>query len=234
MTTSSSGPVTHVTAPMQQHMLFLFFPLKKGALAQALGSIGGLTGSGTTAADSESAAPGAGSDDRAATGVHFAMFTGLPADTKPDFPVPSFQTAPGKDLLVILSIYDADFSPYIAAFTSQKPIADALDGVLGLMDETGIVEPTDPTSAAWILANKGVFKNPNAFVDLLMRYNYSDPTIPATTGAGVSPVQNPKLLLQATFPGLTVGQILQTGDLGGAYPYPPVPISYDPSAPPTK
>jgi hypothetical protein len=218
---------------MQQHMLFLFFPLKKGALAQAMGAIGGVTASAKAAADS-TADTGADTDERAATGVHFAMFTGLPADMKPDFPVPCFQTAPGKDLLIIQSIYDADFTPYIAAFTSHESVAQALDGVLSLMDETGIVEPSDPTSAAWILANKGVFKNPNAFVDLLMRYNYSDPTIPATTGAGVSPVQNPKLVLLATFPGLTVGQILQTGDLGATYPYPPVPIQYDSSAPPMK
>jgi hypothetical protein len=135
-----------------------------------------------------------------------------------------------KTCLLSKSIYDADFGPYISAFTSQLQIATALNLVLSLLDESGIVDPTDPTSAAYILANGGVYKNSNAFIQLLMRYNFSDPTIPGATSAGINPVQNPKFTLVSTFPGLTVGMMLQ--NFGEQYPFPPVPITFDPSTPP--
>ena len=74
------------------------------------------------------------------------------------------------------------------------------------MDETGIVEDEDPTSAKNILANDGVVNNPAEFYCLLMRYNFADPTIPAV--AAVPTGAKYKYLLNHTFPGLTIEKIL--------------------------
>ncbi|HEY0782804.1 MAG TPA: hypothetical protein VGE98_10135, partial [Thermoanaerobaculia bacterium] len=177
----------------------------------------------------------AGADPRALTGVHFFMFYGLAADTQPvpALPVPTFQTAAGKDLLVGLSLYDANFGPYIDAFTSQPPIAAALDALLTTLDESGIVEPTNKTSAAFILKRGGVAKNSSAFRTLLMRYNFGDPTIPAAAKFPVNTPPQPKYLLGATFPGLTVGSILQSyPNAQELWPWPPVAITFEPAAKP--
>ena len=214
-------------------MLFLFFPLKKGALGGALKSAHELTNTPRT----EAAVVGGGVDPRVATGVHFFMFYGLPADTAPNppLPVPSFTTAPGKDLLVVVSIYDRDFSPYISAFTSNPTIAAGLDGILHLMDETGIISPTDPTSAAFIEAHGGVAKNNAGFLSLLMRYNFADPTIPAANKFPVNTPHNAKYLLGATFPGLTVASILQNYPAAETlWPLPAPEITFAASAPPVQ
>jgi hypothetical protein len=163
------------------------------------------------------------------------MFYPLPADTTPvpALPVPSFQTAKGKDLLVVLSIYDADFGPYISAFTSNPAIAAGLDLILSLMDESGIVQPTDPTSAAFILKHGGVAKNNTAFFKLLMRYNFADPTIPGAAKLPPNTPANPKYQFGATFPGLTIGSILQNyPDAPQLWPLPPVDITFAKSTPP--
>ena len=154
----AAAPIISLAPPAEQHMLFLFFPLKKGSLSQALEGAQTSFGAQPTLASSQAESAADGIDPRVQTGVHFFMFYGLPADAtpRPPLPVPSFQTSPGKDLIVVISIYDADFGPYISAFTSQPPIATGLDKVLFLMDELGLVEPSDPSSAAFILAHGGV------------------------------------------------------------------------------
>lgn len=231
----ATAPITSLAAPSEQHMLFLFFPLKKGTLPQALERAQASFGAPLVPAASESVAGGV--DPRAQTGVHFFMFYGLPAGTTPQpaLPVPSFQTAPGKDLLVVMSLYDADFGPYISSFTSLPPIAQGLNGILTLMDESGIVEPSDPSSAAFILAHGGVAKNNASFLKLLMRYNFSDPTVPAANVFPVNTPAHPKFLLGATFPGLTVGWILQNyPQAGSLWPLPAPAIQFAPSAPPVK
>lgn len=231
----AATPMTSLAAPAEQHMLFLFFPLKKGSLPQALEGARTSFGAQPTLASCQAESAADGIDPRVQTGVHFFMFYGLPADTtpQPSLPVPSFQTSPGKDLLVVISLYDADFGPYISAFTSQPPIAQGLDTILSLMDESGLVEPSDPSSAAFILAHGGVAKNNSSFLTLLMRYNFADPTIP---GANVFPVNtpaSPKYLLGATFPGLTVGAILQNyPQAESLWPLPAPAIQFSPSTPP--
>ncbi len=233
----ATSPITSLATPAEQHMLFLFFPLKKGSLSPALEGARSSFGAQPTLAASQPESAADGVDPRAQTGVHFFMFYGLPADTapQPSLPVPSFQTSPGKDLLVVISLYDADFGPYISAFTTQPPIAKGLDTILSLMDESGLVEPSDPSSAAFILAHGGVAKNSSSFLTLLMRYNFADPTIP---GANVFPVNTPakpKYLLGATFPGLTVGNILQNyPQAGSLWPLPARAIQFAPSTPPAK
>lgn len=228
---STVAPINSVTATNEQHMLFLFFPLTKGTLpksitaAQNVFSVLGPNKKGATA----------GPDPRVSTGVHFFMFYPLPADTtpKPDLPVPSFQTAKGKDLLVVVSIYDADFGPYISAFTSNPSIAAGLNTILGLMDESGIVEPTDPTSAKFILKHGGVARDTTAFYKLLMRYNFADPTIPGAAKFPVNTPPKPKYLFGATFPGLTIGSILQNyPDAPQLWPVTPVDITFEKSAAP--
>lgn len=232
MTTDSTGPITSLIAAQQQHMLFLFFPLKKGTLASALGSAQEVT----TAAHRDAALVD-GVDPRVATGVHYFMFYGLPADKAPTpkLPVPSFQTAPGKDLLVVLSIYDRDFAPYISAFTTNPTIALGLNGVLSAMDESGLISPTDTSSAAFILANGGVAANNAGFLKLLMRYNFADPAIPAANVFPVNTPKKPKYVLGATFPGLTVQRILENyPDAETLWPLPAPKITFAPSAPPMK
>jgi hypothetical protein len=225
---STVGPITAVAAPQEQHMLFLFFPLQKGTVKKSVSAAQNIFGVPAT-----KKAATAGPDPRVATGVHFFMFYGLPADTTPSLKVPSFQTAKGKDLLVVISIYDADFGPYISAFTSNKTIAQGLDLILSLMDESGIVQPTDPTSAAFILKHGGVAQNNTAFFKLLMRYNFADPTIPGAAKLPPNTPANPKYQFGATFPGLTIGSILQNYPNATAlWPLPPADITFAPSTPP--
>ncbi|HEY0140913.1 MAG TPA: hypothetical protein VGF48_08455 [Thermoanaerobaculia bacterium] len=221
MTETSVAPITTLQPSEQQHMLLLFLPVQKGIAAALSQNTNALL-----------SAAGSGTDLRAATGVHFFMFHGVSDGGASSLPVPTFQSAAGKDLFVVMSIYDAPFTPYISAFTSNAAIANGLNLVLQAMDETNIVPPTDPTSAAYILAHGGVFKNSANFISLLMRYNFADPAIPAATGAGeiVNPQPNPKYFLGATFPGLTAGAILQSYPSAGAlWPQPAVPITYVPT-----
>lgn len=228
MAEDTIAPITNLAAGQEQHMLFLFFPLKKGTVHPATESVQNLV------AGSGEGTPG-GVDPRVLTGVHYFMFYGLPADTTPTpaLPVPSFTTAKDKDLLVVLSIYDRDFAPYISAFTSNPQIAAGLNGILEVMDESGCIDPSDPTSAVSILKNGGVAKNAPAFFDLLMRYNFADPTIPAANNFPVNTSANPKYLLGATFPGLSVGWILQNyPDAPSLWPLPAPKITFAPSAPP--
>jgi len=228
-------PVTKVAAPDEQHLLFLGLPIVFKPNSDPAAAVMGLLGGGSPS-----------SDPRAATGVHFFMtyllLAGLPQPVPPPFPL--FQLPPvnpdtnePRHLLVVMSIYDADFGPYIGAFTRDPGFAAQLDKLLAVLDETGFIDPSDPTSAAGILANGGTFQNPDAFVQLLMRYNWADPTLPASIlGSTVNPPPNPKYVLGATFPGLTIARLLNTttGYPGASqlWPYPAVPIEYAPSTRP--
>jgi hypothetical protein len=216
-----ASPITSIPAAEEQHMLLLFLPLKKKTNEKV-----------TKAIETLNAEVKAGNDLRAATGVHFFMIYHLADGKTPHLPVTSFQTMPGKDMLVVLSIYDADFAPYIASFVTNPIIAMGLNGIVNAMDETGIMDPEDPTSAAFIGVNGGVAANPDAFNCLLMRYNFGDPTVPAA--AKIPAGSNYKYVLSATFPGLTVGKILQNyPDATTLWPSNPVDIKYEPSVPPS-
>ena len=46
------------------------------------------------------------------------------------------------------------------------PVASGLDGLLSILDETGITIADPATSAAQILADGGVFQNSEAFIAL--------------------------------------------------------------------
>ncbi|MEB0260315.1 MULTISPECIES: hypothetical protein [unclassified Mucilaginibacter] len=215
-------PIKSIPAAEEQHMLLLFLPLKKKTnetVAKAVATL--------------NAEAKAGNDLRAATGVHYFMIYHLADGQKPlpALPVTSFQTMPGKDMLVVLSIYDADFAPYIASFVTNPVIAFGLNAIVNAMDETGIMDPEDPRSAAYIKDNGGVAANPDAFNCLLMRYNFGDPTVPAA--AKIPANSNYKYVLSATFPGLTVGKILQNYPNAEAlWPSTAVDIQYEPSTPP--
>ncbi len=214
--TPAINPITVLAAAQEQHLLLLFVPVKAGF--------------GPAAAQNPQSTLSGLSDMRVAGGVHFAMLYGLKNGADKTLPVPTFQTAPGKDLLVAMAIYDRPFSPYISAFTSQPDVAKVIDALLGALDESGIVPPTDPTSAAFILAHGGVAQQTPAFIQLLMRYNFGDPLLPAATSpAGmVDPPKNPRYTLNATFPGLTVGRIMQNyPGAGSLWPFPPVKINYE-------
>jgi hypothetical protein len=194
-----ASPITKISAAEQQHLLFLFLPIKAKKLAHALESVDNLQ-------KAIKALPADGPDLRAATGVHFFIFYSLANGKTPGLPVPSFQTMPGKDLLVVQSIYDADFAPYISSFVTNPFIAAGLNQILESMDESDIpgVDPNGPTSANFILANGKVEKNPDAFNCLLMRYNFGDPTLAASSNA-----PGAKYTFGTNFPGLTIGKILK-------------------------
>lgn len=233
-------PITRLSAPEEQHLLLLFLPLRSGTPSSTvLPSLRTLF-SGRPPVESMD-----GPDPRYATGVHFYMIYALEAgettSAPPPFtafqlPPPNPETNAPRNLAVVLSIYDADFAPYIAAFTTDPAIAANLDAtLLHNLDETGFVSPDDPTSAAWILANGGTFNNQEAFLSLLMRYNWADPTIPAATSASAVANPNPawKYFLGATFPGQTTASLLdQYPNAAQLWPNPSVTIEYAPSAPP--
>src|SRR4051812_43135468 len=103
-----STHVTAVAAADQQHLLLLFIPLKKGKLAEA-------TAAAQELQQQHAATP---PDIRAATGVHYFMICPIADGAKSTIPVTSFQTMPGKDMLLVMSLYDADFAPYISAFVT--------------------------------------------------------------------------------------------------------------------
>lgn len=233
-------PITRLSAPEEQHLLLLFLPLRSGTPSSTvLPSLRTLF-SGRAPVESMD-----GPDPRYATGVHFYMVYALEAgettSAPPPFtafqlPPPNPETNAPRNLAVVLSIYDADFAPYIQAFTTDPTIAANLDAtLLQNLDETGFVSPDDPTSAAWILANGGTFNNQDAFLALLMRYNWADPTIPAATTASAVAHPNPawKYFLGATFPGQTTASLLDNyPNAAQLWPNPGVTIDYAPSAPP--
>jgi hypothetical protein len=241
--TTDNVPITSLATPAEQHMLFLFFPLKEGTLKKAVEHAqAAFAAPPAPAANGVKGAGEDGPDPRVVTGVHFFMFYGLPANTlpQPALPVPSFQTAKDKDLLVVVSIYDGDFFDYIQSFTTNPPIAFGLNGIVSQMDETDIVSPEDPTSAHSILKDwnpvkrtGGVATHTDDFVKLLMRYNFADPTVPAANVFPVNTPDHPKYLLGATFPGLTVGWILQNyPQANELWPLPAPKIVFQPSARP--
>jgi hypothetical protein len=235
MSTQSVLPITKISPDKEQHMLLLFLPIKPAKKPEA------------EFHKLFAAAPPAPApvDNRGLTGVHFFMIYRMSAGEQSRIVVPTFTVAPPgangkKDLLVVLSIYDADFEPYIHAFLTDPVIVFALDGIVDSMDESGIVPDTDTSSAVYIKANKGVANNADGFYKLLMRYNFADPTVPAIGPGGVANVPKPQwpYVLAATFPGLTVGMMLkpitgypnamQLWPTPGAAPA----IFYDPSKPP--
>ena len=200
---------TSTPADKRQHMLLLFLPLKKNAFAELA---------------EERGTNNKPLDLRATTGVHFAMFHYVPEGAPSFLPVPTFQSAPGKDLLVALALYDADFEPYISAFTVHPEVARELDLLLSALDETGIVADDDPTSAASILARGGVGQNNEQFIQLLLRYNFGDPNLSGAAGdALILPAGSQRYSFHATFPGLTVGDVIANyPNADKLWPWPPV------------
>jgi hypothetical protein len=234
----TTAPITSLIPAQEQHMLLLFMPLRSGTAQPAIESATRVFGT-----------AGQSTDSRPSTGVHFSMSYHMPAGAPSPIVVPTFQAAPGvsgkaKDLLVVLSIYDADFGPYIGSFFDDPAFVKGLNLLLQSLDEDGLVALDDPTSAAYILAHGGVKENAEPFYQLLMRYNFADPTIPAIGPGGMAnPLPAPRYTLGATFPGLTVGKILDatTGypEAGSLWPSPegtppPPPITYEPSTWPTR
>lgn len=204
----------------QQHMLLLFLPLKDNSADKVQHALTTLK---------QATAPV--NDIRASTGVHFSMFYHLPKGKSAGLPIPSFQAMDDRGLFVVQAIYDADFEPYIKSFVDNDFIAGLLDAIIGELNEDGIVEPTDPTSAARIIEKGGVKNSPAAFNCLLMRYNFSDPTIPAAT----KPKMGQKFILNYTFPGLTIGKILANyPDAQVLWPSKPEDIEFDPSDQPSE
>jgi len=233
----TTAPITSLLQAEEQHMLMLFLPVRSEGLQSAIESVGKVFGT-----------AGPGTDLRPSQGVHFFMLYHMPAGASSPIIVPTFQTAPAfagkaKDLLLVLSIYDADFEPYIGSFLTDPAIVGKLNTLLAEMDEDGLgIAPDDPASAANILANGGVEKNAEAFFQLLMRYNFADPTVPATgPGGSTNPQPAPRYTLGATFPGLTIAKILDPATgypaAGSLWPSregtpPPPAITYEPSTPP--
>jgi hypothetical protein len=208
-----------ITVPItdQQHLLFLFIPLKKGMLEKAM----------TAAEEVKSAAKAAvaqGGDLRKTTGVHyFTIYAQKDGQATPGIPVPGFLSFPGKDVLVVMSIYDGQFDAYISAFFEIDAVVNGLNNLLFLMDETGIptVDANGPTSANHIAKMGGVKKNALAFYCLLMRYNFGDPVLCAGDKGG-------KYVFGTNFPGLTIAKIID--NYPGAdktWPATPGQVSYD-------
>ncbi len=207
---TQATPVTTVSVPDQQHMLFLFIPLKKGLLPQAIEAAKALNGA--------AAAGSGGGDPRKTTGVHhFMIYAQADGQPTPGIPVPGFQSYPGKDVLVVLSIYDGQFDAYISAFFEIDAVVNGLNGLMLLMDESNIpgVDANGPTSANYIAKMGGVKKNAQAFYCLLMRYNFGDPVFSAGDKGG-------KYTLGTNFPGLTVAKIIDNYP-GADQLWPPTP-----------
>ncbi len=230
--TDPVAPVTRVIAADQQHMLLLFIPLFNGKKPEALAAAAKAFGPSPIPPATKAAS---GQDPRTLTGVHFFMIHHMPAGSA-SLPmpikgasVPTFQTAPDKDMLLVLSIYDADFSPYISAFFNIPPVVAGLNALMHVIDESGLVDPKDPSSAI-NLAKDGVVKRSGEFLKLLRRYNFADATIPAATQPPSDPKAKPKYFLGGTFPGLTIGKLLANyPDLGELYPVAGSTIKFDPA-----
>jgi len=237
MSTPAVGPILKIAKPREQHMLFLFVPLNSILISVAGKGVESFHDLFTNISTP---------DPRSFTGVHFSMFYLMRHKDTSRLPVPTFQPAPAgpngvpKDLLIAQAFYDGDFEPYIGAFLTDAKTVFGLNGLLAVMDESGIIEDSDPTSAKFILANGGVQQNAVAFYQLLMRYNFADPTVPAQGPGGVlnKPATPPYYLLGATFPGLSVGMFLNPAagypNAHELWPAPGQagPIYYEPSVPP--
>jgi hypothetical protein len=217
---SNSNAIKYVGTADQQHMLFLFLPIKKELFKQALEAVHLLHQAVKTAANDPDP------DMRAQTGVHFFMFYAVPAGSKSKLPVTTFQPMPGKDLLVVQAIYDAEFTDYIGAFVQQEAIANGLNSIVSMMDESDIpgIDADGPNSANYIKGNGWVQSNPDAFNCLLMNYNFADPTAAGKAHVTLAELTNP--LFGATFPGLSVSNILTNYSVNGVtgvelWPFPP-------------
>lgn len=210
-----------ITVPIadQQHLLFLFVPLKKGKLAEAKAAAEKLKEVVKTAP-----APANSFDLRKTTGVHYFMiYAQEDGQPTPGIPVPGFHSYPGKDVLVVMSIYDGQFDAYISAFFAIEEVVKGLDTLLYLMDESGIdgVDDEGPTSAKHILELGGVVQNPDAFYCLLMRYNFGDSVFSAGDKGG-------KYTFGTNFPGLTVAKVIDNyPDAAATWPAVPGQVSYD-------
>nr|WP_294936222.1 hypothetical protein [uncultured Flavobacterium sp.] len=206
-----------ITVPItdQQHLLFLFVPLKKGKLAEAMAAAQGVKEA------AQFAAPAG--DLRKTTGVHyFTIYAQADGQATPGIPVPGFQSFPGKDVLVVMSIYDGQFDAYISAFFDIDAVVKGLDALMYLMDESDIpgVDADGKTSANYIAAMGGVKKNALAFYCLLMRYNFGDPVYSAGD-------KNGKYVFGTNFPGLTVAKIIDNyPDADKTWPAVPGQVSY--------
>ena len=217
----SQPKVVSVPVTDQQHMLFLFVPIKKGHFGHAAAAVEKLH------SHAKALKAAAGPDLRKTTGVHY-FFTypqagGVPT---PGIPVPGFTAFPGKDVLVVMSIYDGQFDTYIKAFFDIPEIVIGLNLLLTLMDESGL-PPFDPTtSAAYIHENGGVVANAAAFYCMLMRYNFGDPVLSAGAKGG-------KYVFGTNFPGLTVADIIDKYP-GAAESWPPTPGQVTYTFPPAK
>ncbi len=218
----STSNVITVPVTDQQHMLFLFIPLRKGTVPAAMAAAEQVKEAAKLAASAP--AGGNGFDLRKTTGVHyFTIYAQADGKPTPGIPVPGFQSYPGKDVLVVMSIYDGQFDAYISAFFEIQQVVDGLNGLLAFMDETGIpgVNPDGPNSAKFILKKGGVVKNAKAFYCLLMHYNFGDPVLSAGDKGG-------KYVFGTNFPGLTVGKIIDNYP-GANTTWPPVPgqVTYE-------
>jgi hypothetical protein len=131
-------------------------------------------------------AGGIGVDLRPSLGLHHAAIYAL----GPGGPL-------NRPQLGIVTLYDGDFFHYLSAFTTHPTVAAGFDGVLAQMDETGLVDPSDKTSAVSILSHGGCFKRNAEFIKLLNRYNH-------TKQEG----ENTLFLIGHTFPGLTARNVL--------------------------
>lgn len=212
----STSKVITVPITDQQHLLFLFIPLKKGLVGKAMIAA-------EQVREAIKAEEPPVTDFRKTTGVHyFTIYAQADGQPTPGIPVPGFQSYPGKDVLVVMSIYDGQFDAYISAFFKIKEVVDGLTILLGVMDETGIpgVDPEGLTSAKHIL-KKGIEKNALAFYCLLMRYNFGDPILSAGD-------KGDKYVFGTNFPGLTVAKIIDNYPKAGET-WPPTAgeVSYD-------
>ena len=166
----------------------------------------------------------ASGDPRKTTGVHFfAIYPQKDGQATPGIPVPGFQSFPGKDVLVVMSIYDGQFDAYISAFFDIQQVVDGLNGLMHLMDESNIpgVDPDGKTSANYIAKMGGVKQNAQAFYCLLMRYNFGDPVYSAGDKGG-------KYVFGTNFPGLTVAKIIDNyPNADTLWPAPPAETSFN-------
>src|SRR5258708_6306006 len=116
------APKTKVPKTQEQHMLLLFVPLDSTKLPKH----------GVKELE-QIFASSVATDDRAATGVHFFMTHIMRPGDPSRIVVPTFQPAPTgpngvpKAVLVVLSIYDSDFEPYISAFFADPKIVAGLN-----------------------------------------------------------------------------------------------------------
>jgi hypothetical protein len=125
-------------------------------------------------------------DLRPSLGIHFVATYVVP----PSAPL-------NRPHFGITVIFDNDFFLYLASFTGHKPVAASFDAILMQMDESGIVPPTEKSSAVSILSHGGSYKRSLEFARLLNRYNYTRQDL-----------ENKTCVVASTFPGLTARAIV--------------------------